>query len=93
VVQGLDVRFTDGRMRLTAERLEYEMVRLRNLDLLGRLVAVDGRLQLQAESVQPGGLAGAMIPSLANEVLAGFGDRWYVEEVIVGEGQLSLKYR
>jgi hypothetical protein len=93
LVEGVGVRFTGGRMRLTAERLEYGMVRLRNLDLIGRLVAVDGQLQLQAESVQPSGLAGAMIPGLANQALASLNEQWYVEEVITGEGQVTLRLR
>ena len=92
-VEGLGVRFTDGKMRLTAERLKYGPVNLSDLVLVGRLVARNGQLQLETESVQPGGLLGAFIPGMVNQVLAQYTSQYYVEDVRTLEGQLDLKIR
>jgi hypothetical protein len=92
-VEGLGVRFTVGKMRLTAQRLAYGPVNLSDLVLVGRLVARDGQLQLETESVQPGGLVGAFIPRLVNQVLAQYTSQYYVEEVRTLEGQLELRIR
>jgi len=92
-VEGLEVRFSGGKMRLTANQLVYGMVSLQDLELVGSLTAVEGRLQLNVDSIQPGGLVGAMIPALANEALAQYGAEWYVESVQVGEGYISLRLR
>ena len=92
-VAGLDVKFSGGKMYLTAESVNYGMFRLRNLSLVGRLVAEDGQLQIEVESVSPIGLAGAMLPRLANEAMGQLGGRWYVEDVQVDEGQVSVRFR
>jgi hypothetical protein len=92
-VEGLGVRFTDGKMRLTAERLSYGLVTLRDLVVVGRLVARDGQVQMEAESIQPGGLAGVFIPRVVNQALAQYASQWYVEDVRTLEGQLELRIR
>ena len=46
-IDGLDVEFTEGRMRLTADRLNYGPAVVLDLVLVGSLVAQDGRLQLR----------------------------------------------
>jgi hypothetical protein len=92
-VEGLDVRFTDGKMRLTAERLVYGLINLSDLVLVGELVARDGQLRLEFESVQPGGLVGAFIPRVVNQSLAQYASQWYVEEVRTLEGRLELRIR
>jgi hypothetical protein len=92
-VEGLDVRFSGGKMHLTADTVNYGMFRLRNLSLVGRLVAEDGQLQIEVESVSPIGLAGAMIPRLANEAMGQLGGRWYVEDVQIGDGQVTVQFR
>jgi hypothetical protein len=92
-VQGLDVRFADGKMRLSADQLTYGMVNVNDLVLVGRLVAANGQLQMQVESVQPGGIIGAVIPSVVNQALAQYASRWYVEDVDTLDGRLELKIR
>ncbi len=87
------VRFTDGKMQLTAARLQYGPVDVRDLALIGRLVAQDGRLQLEAESISPRGLVTSLIPSFANQALAQYTAQWYVEEVRTLEGRLELRIR
>jgi hypothetical protein len=93
IVEGLQVRFADGKMQLTTDRLEYGIVQLSHLDLVGRLEASEGRLQLRPESIEPGGLAGAMIPVMVNEALVQYAAEWYVEDVQVGDGYISLRLR
>jgi hypothetical protein len=92
-IDGLGVAFTDGRMRLTADRLSYGPADVRDLVLVGSLVAQDGRLQLQTESISPGGLITSLIPAFANQALAQYAAQWYVEEVRTLEGRLELRIR
>jgi hypothetical protein len=92
-IDGLGVAFTDGRMRLTADRLSYGPADVSDLVLVGSLVAQDGRLQLQTESISPGGLITSLIPAFANQALAQYAAEWYVEEVRTLEGRLELRIR
>ena len=92
-IDGLGVAFTDGRMRLTADRLNYGPADVLDLVLVGSLVAQDGRLQLVTESISPGGLITSLIPSFANQALAQYTAQWYVEEVRTLEGRLELRIR
>ena len=93
VAENLAVRFTDGKMRLTASKLAYGPVQVQALDLVGRLVAVNGQLQLEAESIAPRGLVALLIPTVANQALAQFTSQWYVEEVRTLEGRLEVRIR
>jgi hypothetical protein len=92
-IDGLGVAFTDGRMRLTADRLSYGPADVLDLVLVGSLVAQNGRLQLQTESISPGGLITSLIPAFANQALAQYAAQWYVEEVRTLEGRLELRIR
>ena len=92
-VEGLDVRFTGGKMRITAQRLGYGFVNVSDLVVVGRLVARDGQLQMETDSIQPGGLVAAFIPSMVNQALAQYTSKWYVEDVHTLEGQLELRIR
>jgi len=92
-VEGLDVRFTDGKMRLTADRLAYGVFNVSDLVLVGQLVARNGQVQMDVESVQPGGLVGAVIPRIVNQALERFASQWYVEDVQTLEGRLELRIR
>ena len=91
--EGLTVRFTGGKARITAARLAYGPVQVQNLDLVGRLVARNGRLQLEVESVTPSGLITALIPAVANQALAQYTSQWYIEEVKMLEGRLEIRTR
>jgi hypothetical protein len=92
-VSGLDVRFADSKMRLSADQLTYGMFNVNDLVLVGRLVAVNGQLQMAVESVQPGGIIGAFIPRMVNQALAQYAAQWYVEDVNTLDGRLELKIR
>ena len=92
-IDGLDVAFTEGQMRLTADRLNYGPADVLDLVLVGSLVAQDGRLQLVTESISPGGLITSLIPSFANQALTQYAAQWYVEEVRTLEGRLELRIR
>ena len=92
-VQGLDVHFSNGKMRLKADQLTYSGFAVNNLDLVGRLVANNGQLQLVTESVTPGGLIGALIPRVANQALAQYASQWYVETVTIQDGSIELRIR
>ena len=92
-VEGLDVKFANGKMHLKANRLTYSGFAVNNLDLVGRLVANKGQLQLVTESVIPGGLVGALIPRVANQALAQYASQWYVETVTIHDGSIELRIR
>ena len=92
-IDGLGVAFTEGQMRLTADRLNYGPADVLDLVLVGSLVAQDGRLQLVTESISPGGLITSLIPSFANQALTQYAAQWYVEEVRTLEGRLELRIR
>jgi hypothetical protein len=92
-VKNLDVRLTDAKMRLSADALTYGMINVNDVVLVGRLVAQNGQLQMQVESVQPGGIIGAVIPNVVNQALAQYAAKWYVEDVDTLDGRLELKIR
>jgi hypothetical protein len=92
-IKDLDVQFTDAKMRLSADALTYGMINVRDVVLIGRLVAQNGQLQMQVESVQPGGIIGAVIPNVVNQALAQYAAKWYVEDVDTLDGRLELKIR
>jgi hypothetical protein len=92
-VEGLAVRFSDDKMQVTADRLSYGIVQIQDLALVGRLVARDGVVHLETESISPTGLVTALIPALADQVLQQFGAQWYVEEIYILDGHIELKVR
>jgi hypothetical protein len=92
-VQGLKVRFADEKMSLTADEFSMGPLQVRKLAMVGRLSALDGKLQFDSESVSPSGLVTAMLPALANQVLARLATDWYVEDVRVRDGRLELRIR
>lgn len=92
-VDGLTVRFTDGRMTLAATRIGWSGINVTDLTLVGRLQVKDGKLELVTESVTPGGLITALIPPLANQALAQYTAQWYIEEVRTLDGRLEVRIR
>ncbi len=93
-LENVGVQFTaDGKMILTAGRLGYGFVSADNVVLVGRLITVDGKLQLETESISPRGLVTSFIPTLANEALQQYTSRWYVESVQTMEGRIEMRVR
>ena len=92
-LDGLSVRFSDERLRLAADRLRYGSIDVQNLVVVGRLVAVNGKLQLETESITPRSLVTALIPAFANQALAQYTAQWTIEEVRMVEDRLELKIR
>ncbi len=93
-LENVGVQFTgDGKMILTAGRVGYGFVNAENVTLVGRLVAVDGKLELQTESISPRNLVTAMIPTIANQALRNYTSKWYIEDVRTTEGQIELRVR
>jgi hypothetical protein len=93
-LENVGVQFTaDGKMILTAGRVGYGFINADNVTLVGRLIAVDGRLELETESISPRGMVTSLIPTFANQALQQYTSRWYVEEVRTTEGQIELRVR
>ena len=92
-IENLNVRFADGKMTITAGKIGYGLIKLQNLNLVGRLVARDGVLSLEVDSISPRGLATNFIPTMANQALAKYAAEWYVEDVQIRDGRLELRIR
>lgn len=93
-LENVGVQFTaDGKMVLTAGRVGYGFVNADNVTLVGRLIAVDGRLELETESISPRGMVTSLIPTFANQALQEYTSRWYVEDARTTEGQIELRVR
>jgi len=93
-LENVGVQFTaDGKMILTAGRLGYGFISADNVVLVGRLIAVGGKLQLETESISPRGLVTSFIPTLANEALQQYTSRWHVESVQTMEGRIEVRVR
>ncbi len=91
--EGLQIRFRDDRMAVAADRLELGPVQVQQLMISGRLVAEDGKLYFEAETISPRGLVASLLPSLANQMLAQLTGQWYIEEVQARDGRLLLRIR
>ncbi len=93
-LENVEVQFTaDGKMILTAGRVGYGFISADNVVLVGRLIAVDGKLQLETESISPRGLVTSFIPTVANEALQRYTSRWYVDNVQTMEGRIEMRVR
>ena len=92
-VRGLNVRFANNRLHLTADSATYGFMSLSNIDLVGRPVAQNGVVTLNIESMSPGGFVSSMVPSMANQALAQYTSQWYVEDVKVLDGRVELTVR
>ena len=92
-IENLNVRFADNKMTITAGKIGYGLIKLQNLNLVGRLVARDGVLSLEVDSISPRGLATNFIPTMANQALAKYAAEWYVEDVQVRDGRVELRIR
>ncbi len=92
-VQNPAVRFTGGKTIITADQVAYGLINVQNLTITGRLVARNGQLQMDTESVSPQGLVTAMIPAVINQAFKQYTSQWYVEDVQTLEGRIELTIR
>ncbi len=92
-VQNPVVRFTGGKTIITADQVGYGLINVQNLTVTGRLVARDGQLQMDTESVSPQGLVSSMIPTVINQSFKQYTSKWYVEDVETQEGRIELRIR
>jgi hypothetical protein len=93
-LENVNIQFTaDGKMMLTASRVGYGFVNADNVTMVGRLIAVDGKLEFQTESVTPRGIVTSLIPTIANQALQQYTSRWYIEDIQTTEGQIELRVR
>ncbi len=89
----LQIRFTGGKVRITADHIAYGFFQADNLVYVGRLSAQNGVMQVEAESVSPGGVIAAVLPTVVNQALSQYASNWYVEQVRTSEGQIELVVR
>jgi hypothetical protein len=90
----LGVHFTgDGKTSITADKIAYGPINLQNMAVVGRLVAKNGALQMDVESVAPQGFVSGMIPGVINQALQQYASQWYIESVNTTQGQIELQIR
>jgi len=92
-VEGLVVRFSGGKVLLNAEELSYGLIRMTDLAIVGRLVAVNGVLQFETESISPRSLITALIPTMINQAFQRSTAQWYIEDVRALDGRLEIRIR
>lgn len=91
ILEDADVVFEDGRMRLSADRLAYGPIDVRDLVIVGRLTAVEGRLRFDAESIAPRTFVTTLIPAFANQALATYTSQWSISDVRIRPGKLIVR--
>jgi hypothetical protein len=90
----LAVHFSgDGKTSITADKIAYGPINLQNMAVVGRLTAKNGALQMDVESVAPGGFVSGMIPGVINQALQQYASQWYIENVKTTQGQIELQIR
>ena len=92
-VEGLVVRFSGGKVLLNAEELSYGLIRMTDLAIVGRLVAVNGVLQFETESISPRSLITALIPTMINQAFQRSTAQWYIEDVRALDGRLEIRIK
>lgn len=92
-VEGLDVEFLPGRMRLRVARLGYGFLDLQDVLVEGALRAADGWPVFEATRIEPNNLATRVIPPLINQYLGWAASGWYVEDLRLEPGRLVLLAR
>ena len=92
-LQNLAIHFTGGKTQISADSVTYGFLSVQHLMVVGQLVAVDGALQLNTESVSPQSLVTAMVPGLINQALTQYSSRWYIDDVQTDEGRIVLHVR
>lgn len=93
VVENVQVRFTGGRVHVSAGRLSYSFINLTNLTAVINLWAENGKVRMQVERMQPSNLMTRMIPGIAQQMLEQYTAEWYVQDVRIGEGQITIVVR
>ncbi len=91
--ENFDATMTGGRLIMTVDRLQFGMLNLGPLRVVGTIVARDGVAHFQAESVEPNNLLTAAVPGLLDRVLTSSTAGFYVESVEIQEGRIVYKVR
>ncbi len=80
----------DGRIEFRADAVEYGLIRVTNLVVVGRIEAVDCTASFTMEEVEPRSLVTALIPGLVNQALRQYLADYCVLEVNVGAGYVGV---
>ncbi len=89
----LDVTFDDGTIELAAGRLAYGPLAVNNLVLAGTVTALDGRPRLEVTRIEPNNLVTAAIPGLLTRLLESRTAGYYVEDITIDDGVMTIRIR
>lgn len=92
-VENLEATFDDGSIELKADRVAYGLLSVNNLTLEGTVTAVDGRPRLEVTRIQPNNLVTAAIPGILTRLLESQTDGYYVEDIQIDDGIMTIRVR
>jgi len=92
-VKDLTIRFTKGRVYVTASQLRYSFISLNNLQAVINVWAEGGKVRIAFDQLKPSNLMTRMIPNMAAQALEQYTSDWYVKDIQIGEGKLTLIVR
>ncbi|MCD6291164.1 MAG: hypothetical protein J7M34_11725 [Anaerolineae bacterium] len=92
-VQDLAVKFADGRIHVSAGLLKYSFFTIRNLQATINLWAENGQVQMAVEQLQPSNLMTRLLPGAAAQALEQYTAGWYVEDIRIEDGQMTITVR
>ena len=92
-VADLTIRFTGGRVLVTAGQLRYGFLSISNLQATIRLWVENGQLHMAVEQLQPFNLMTRMLPNIAEQALMQYTAGLYVQDLQIGEGKMTIVIR
>lgn len=92
-VTGLDVKFTGGRIVMSAQSLRYQILNIANLQATINVWAENGKVRIAFEKLQPMNLITRMIPNMAEQAIAQNLANWYVYSIKIEEGKMTIETR
>lgn len=92
-VTGLDVKFTGGRVVMSAQSLRYQILNIANLQATINVWAENGKVRIAFEKLQPMNLITRMIPNMAEQAIAQNLANWYVYSIKIEEGKMTIETR
>jgi len=92
-VRDLSVQFTDGQAKVSAGLLRYSFLSVNNLQATISVWAEGGKVRMRFERLQPDNLMTRLLPGMAAQLLEQYTAGWYVQDIRIGEGEMTIVVR
>ncbi len=92
-VKNPSIQFTNGQIIASAELLRYGFLSINNLQATVSVWAEDGKVQVRFEQLQPNNLMTRLLPGVAAQLLEQYTAGWYVLDIQIGEGEMTIVVR